>query len=89
MTETTEFNESEVTAKELLGDDRFILGGLMYQIDTVVVNPQYEDNPHGIPLTNIGFFPVENRDGGRHSLLIVPSDTKFKIFNQKPPWTKQ
>ena len=75
------FKESEVTANQLLADDKFELGGRMYIVEGVSENPNNKDFPDEPNRTNIGFLPLSNRKG-RHSLLIVPMDTKFKIFNQ-------
>lgn len=78
----TDFAESNVTAEKLLADDKFELGGVMYQIEDAIANPGNADFPEYPDRTNISFFPLE-KTTDRHSLMIVPSDMPFKIYNQK------
>ena len=68
----TEFNASDVTAKDLMQDDRFEIGGEMYRISKIVKN---------LDERVIHFYPIRNVT--RTGTLVIPSDTKFKIFNQK------
>ena len=74
-----EIKPSHTTAEKLKANDRFLLAGNMYRVEGVNKNTDSKDHVDDIELTNIGFFPTSNPDG-RHSLLIVPSDTKFSIY---------
>lgn len=72
----TQFNIiSHVPANMLTNYDRFKMAGQMYMIDEVRRNAFDE--------RVVRFHPIFGRQISSHT-MIVPKNTMFKVYNQKP-----
>lgn len=71
----TQFQTKHVLAKDLMEDDRFKMGGMMYRVREV-----YKDSRKR---RMIHFYPTEAGLTFKMSFMLVPKNTRFKIYNQK------